>query len=200
MSDDNRIILSPTRVTMPTVGQDHDNYPPPQGQVRYDHMRTFLIGLLSQQSSESEPSERRDGTPWFDMNSGMLKIWYNGQWREYSEVISLNGEITLIEWYNSVANAISAIGNELFYGGKSSADGISDISIPSSLQSYIYSDSRAFVVVNGQSVDPRTVQFIGNPPTSIRLNAHELEVGDEYFITIRRVSNSTFVVPDIVVP
>ena len=56
------------------ASQDHDNYPPPQGQARFDHMRMAIIALLSQQASFSEPTQYRDGTPWFDLTDQTWNI------------------------------------------------------------------------------------------------------------------------------
>ncbi len=206
---DNRIRLSSVKIDFATevgiASQDHDDYPPPQGQARFDHMRMFLIGLLSQQSSYDEPTEKRDGTPWFDLNTLALKIWYNGEWQSYSNAIqlSINGDtiVTLQSWYESVVDSLASLAPELFFGGTCTISGVSDIPIPTTLQSQIYSDSRAFVCVNGQTIDPREVQFIGSPnPTTLRLTTIELEANDNFAVTIRRVPSTSFITSNVVVP
>lgn len=73
---DDRINLQPTLIdfdtTVGTTGQAHDEFPKP-GQARYDWMRSYLIGLLSNQSAFCEPIEFRLGTMWFDLNVSSFK-------------------------------------------------------------------------------------------------------------------------------
>jgi len=206
---DNRVRFPTTKINFTadvgTTSQDHDAYPPPQGQARFDHMRMFLIGLLSQQSSFSEPTEKRDGTPWFDLNTLTLRIWSNGEWQLYSTAIPLAIDgpdvITLQEWYQSVAGTLASLAPELFFAGVCTADGISDIAIPTSLQNQIYPDSRVFIHVNGQSIDPREVQFIGSPvPTALRLSTVELESNDSFVVSIRRIPATSFFTSNVVIP
>lgn len=205
---DNRIRLPGPKIDFANdvgiASQDHDNYPPPQGQARYDHMRMYLIGLLAQQSSISEPTEKRDGTPWFDLNTLALKIWINDEWKPYSAAISMeDGDTTVIlqEWYQSVSRALSSLAPELFFTGTCVSGNISDIPIPTNIQELIYPDSRVFLYVNGQLLDPREIQFIGTPfPTTIRLNTIELEVNDTYIVTIRRIPSSSFITSNVNIP
>jgi hypothetical protein len=102
---DNRIRLSSAKIDFDSefgnLGQDIDGYPPEGGQARFDHMRSVLLGLLAQQSSVNEPSQRRNGTPWFDLNTGSLKIWSDGEWRDYAEVIKI-GSGSLKDWTDNV--------------------------------------------------------------------------------------------------
>jgi hypothetical protein len=76
-----------------TTGQDHDNYPSPGTQARYDWMRLMLIGLLTHQASYEEPTQYRDGTVWYDLETLELKIWQSGDggssgaWTKLSDVI-----------------------------------------------------------------------------------------------------------------
>lgn len=203
---DNRIRFPSTKIDFANdvglASQDHDNYPPPQGQARYDHMRMFLIGLLAQQSSYIEPTEKRDGTPWFDLNTSSLKIWMNGEWHLYSSVISLTSgseTVSLQEWFESVYGTLASLAPELFFAGVCTIT-TSDIPIPTNLQSKIYSDSRAFVYVNGTLIDPREVQFIGSPtPTTLRLTTIELEANDTFVISIRRIQSDTFITPNVTI-
>lgn len=204
---DNRIRFPAGRIDFTAdvgdTSQDHDSYPAPLAQARYDHMRMYLIGLLAQQSSYDEPTQKRDGTAWLDLNDDVLKIYLDGAWHPYSSVIPLTSGVnplTLASWYENVAEAISGLAPELCYGGKATAT-TSDILIPESLRSRIYTDSRAFVVINGVSIDPRSASFIGAPvPTIIRLGTHELENGDEFFVSIRRVDVNSFNVSDVIIP
>lgn len=204
---DNRIRFDSTKIDfvadVGTTSQDHDNYPPAGGQARFDHMRMYLIGLLAQQSSFNEPSQKRDGTPWFDLNDFSLKIWVNGEWKYYSTVIPLEdtgaGIISLDDWYQSVSAALASLGSEVCFGGTCTVDGVSSIPIPTSVQAAIKSDSRAFVYVNGQAIDPRTVTIIGSPATSLQLDDVVLEVNDVFHVQIRRVPNTTFITSNVVI-
>lgn len=202
---DNRIRFPSTKINFTNdvgiTSQDHDDYPPPQGQARYDHMRMFLIGLLSQQSSTTEPTEKRDGTPWFDLNTFTLKIWINGEWKLYSDAIPMETNVTLQDWYKSVSGTLASLAPELFFAGVCTSNGISDITIPTNLQSQIYQDSYAFVYVNGLLIDPREAQFVGSPsPTTIRLTTVELENNDTFVVTIRRIPSGSFVASNVVIP
>ena len=102
---DNRLRFQPATIDFTNqvglTGQNHDNYPAPNTQARYDWMRMCIIALLSSQSSHLEPEEFRDGSLWFDLNTSTLKIRSNNDWRPISEVIevSQNTGITLDNLY-----------------------------------------------------------------------------------------------------
>lgn len=199
---DNRIRLPSTKIDFDNdvgiVSQDHDNYPPPQGQARYDHLRMYLIGLLSQQASYEEPSQYRDGTPWFDLNSLSLKIRINDGWVPFSNALLLDGSTSLTDWFSSVNLAISSSSPECFFGGSATAV-TSTISIPAEIQNKLSSESRAFLVVNGVSIDPKEVSLSGIPyPTTINLLNIELEANDQYFVTIRKIPDSCFITQNVV--
>ena len=207
---DNRIRLSSTKLNFAadvgTSGCDHDNYPPEGGQARFDHMRMFLIGLLSQQSSYDEPTEKRDGTPWFDLGSGVLKIWKNDSWMMYSEAIPIaidvdNNVTTLAEWFDNVSSALSNLAQEITFSGSCSANNLTIINIPESLRTYLYSDSRPFVHINGVLVDPRNTKLEpGALPTAVKLTNATINDGDTFTVCIRRVPNSTFYTPTVSIP
>ncbi len=209
MLPDNRIRLSPTKIDFDTevgnYGQDIDNYPPEGGQARFDHMRSVVIGLLSQQSSYSEPSQKRDGTPWFDLNTMALKIWRNNEWQLYSEAIPLadDGEgnvTTLADWFTSISGALSNIAQEITFSGISNTTGATLIPIPESLRTYLFSDSRASVYINGLLVDPRNARLEpGSLPTAVKLIDTSLQHGDVFSVYIRRIPSSTFYTPSVVV-
>lgn len=180
-------------------GGNHDNYPPAGGQARYDHMRMVIIGLLSQQASYDEPTEYRDGTPWFDLNEGILKIRFNGTWTPFSQVISVqqnaSGENTktLAQFYSELEAALVNLSSEVVYNGTASADGVTSIPIPTSLRNYIYSNSRPFVHINGLLIDPRNTTIApGVTPTTIALIGVTMNTGDTFTVTIRRIPDATF--------
>lgn len=192
-----------------TTGQDHDNYPAPLSQARFDHLRMALIGLLAQQSSFSEPSQKREGTPWFDLNTQTLRIYRNGSWMNYSEVIQLavNADGTpfrLQDWYEEVSAALSTFAPEVCFGGTFTEDGTLTLTIPSILQPKIDPDSKVFLYINGQFYDPRSIELTGSPfRTTIVLPAEYTTLisrGANYFVNIRKIPVSTFYTADVPQP
>lgn len=101
-----------------TTGQAHDTFPKP-GPARYDHMRSAIIALLSNQSSFLEPVEFRVGSLWFDLNSSSYK--YRAETpgpiitTEGSNFISLTNGIeletglSLQTWYEQVKEIITSV-------------------------------------------------------------------------------------------
>lgn len=204
---DNRLRFSSTKIDFAKdvgiASQDHDNYPPPQGQARFDHMRMILIALLAQQSSYEPPTEYRDGTPWFDLNSLTLKIRKGTEWANYSDVIGL-GQMddtqnykTLSEWYDEVRAALSVVSQEATFSGLCTADSINNISIPQALLKYVYPDTRAFVYVNGLMLDPRSCTLTN---TSINITGVLIDKNDEYTVLLRRIPASSFYTETVNIP
>jgi hypothetical protein len=204
---DNRIRFPAAKIDFATdvgiASQDHDSYPPAQGQARYDHMRMAVIGLLSQQSSFDEPSQYRDGTPWFDLNDNTLKISLNSEWIPISDAISIEQDIsglntkTLTEFITEFDEPLSSLAAEIVFSGSATATA-SSITIPTSLRSGLYSDSRAFVWVNGLLKDPRNTTI--QTGTSITLSGFTLSASDTFTVSIRRVPSSTFYTQSVSVP
>jgi hypothetical protein len=202
---DNRLRFSSTLIDFTNdvgiASQDHDNYPPPQGQARFDHMRMVVIALLCQQASFDEPTEYRNGTPWFDLNTNTLKVRTADGWVNYSEVIPLGvpdtdgNYFTLSQWFDTTNAALSSLAQEIVFNGVSTADGVTDITIPESLQEFIFTDTRVFLYLNGRLQDPRNIAIIG--VTTIRLSNISLSNGDEFTVTMRRVPNSSFYAPTV---
>jgi hypothetical protein len=207
---DNRVRLPASKIDFTNdvgvAGQDHDTYPPPQGQARFDHMRMFLIGLLAQQSSYQEPTQYRDGTPWFDLNTMQLKVRMNNDWRSYAEIIVLEedaeGTTTLADWFDSVALSLGGLAPEIVFNGSAAADDQDNIGIPESLRVHLYSDSRPFVYKNGQLLDPRNSRLNpGSNPTFVELTGGEkLDAGDTYTVMIRRIPTETWYTASVSVP
>lgn len=207
---DNRVRLPAAKIDFTNdvglSGGDHDSYPPEGGQARFDHMRMFLIGLLSQQSSFNEPSEKRDGTPWLDLNTNVLKIWINNDWHLYSDVVPVaeddDGNVTTLgEWFASVSSALSSLAQEVTFSGSSTSNDVTFINIPESLRDFLYSDSRPIVYINGALVDPRNSRLEpGALPTAVKLSNVTLSSGDTFTVFIRRIPNSTFYTPNVSIP
>lgn len=187
------------------ASQDHDNYPPPQGQARFDHMRMAIIALLCQQASFIEPTQFRNGTPWFDLNDQTLKIRRENEWVKFSEAIPLGDPVdgvhlTLEQWFTTTNAALSSLAQEVTFTGVSTADNITDITIPASLRAFIFDDTRCYFYVNGLLIDPRDCALIGSPSTTIRLTNTSLSTGDDFTVIMRRVPSSSFYVPTVSVP
>lgn len=204
---DNRMRFSSALINFQTevglANQDHDNYPMPQSQARYDHMRMVVIALLSQQSSYAEPTEYRDGTPWFDLNSQTLKIRKNDQWSNYAEAISL-GEpgtdglyMTLSEWYDSIKTTIESFTQDVVFNGSCTNDSINGIPIPETLRQFINNETRCFLYVNGLLIDPRSCTIIGN--STILLNGILLDDGDEFTVMLRRIPDNSYHTPSVII-
>lgn len=204
---DNRLRFSSTKIDFANevglASQDHDTYPPPQGQARFDHMRMVVIALLSQQSSYEAPTEFREGSPWFDLNTLTLKIRRGSEWVNYSEVIglgepdNLNNYKTLSQWYDEVRLTLSAVSQEVVFGGICTADGINNINIPQSLLIYVSPDTRAFVYVNGLMIDPRSCTLTN---TTINITGVLIDKNDEYTVVLRRVPTSSFYTESVNIP
>jgi hypothetical protein len=208
MTYDNRIRFTPALIDFVNdvglTGQDHDNYPAPGSQSRYDHIRMYLIGLLSQQSSYIEPTQKRDGTPWFDLNELCLKIYFNGNWIPYSDAIKI-GDIKLSDWCNNVDLALQGIFPDLVFFGACTLTGVDQIPIPVPLQSQITINTRVFITITSSLgsnlIDPREVQLLGAPlPTTIFLPNHQLELNDQFTVVMRRLPNETFYTATVNVP
>lgn len=204
MPNDNRIRFDAPLIDFTTTvglsGQTHDNYPAPNTQARFDHLRLFLIGLLSCQSSENEPTQYRDGTWWFDIKTNMMKIYSNGNWRHASEVIQLGKDqndlpITLQNWYDSISQVVSSLQNEVHFQSVIVTPGTTLIPIPNVFlnpTNLIVPGSKAFVHVNGVLLNPlETTLEPGNLPTAVKLPIAP-NIGDSISIVIKYIQNNRF--------
>lgn len=210
MLPDNRIRLTPTKIDFDAdvgnLGQDIDGFPAPGGQARYDWMRMVLLGLLGNQSSNLEPTQKREGTIWFDLSVLSFKVWSNNEWKLLSSAIPLNidqdgNTINLRDWFLEVSSVITGISQEITFSGSCSANGIATIPIPESLRQFLFKDSRPYLFLNGLLVDPRNSRLDSDElPTAIRLTNIVLNFGDRFTIIIRRVPNSSFHIPSITTP
>lgn len=119
MLPDNRIRLTPPAIDFTNevgeTGKAHDTFPD-AGQARYDHLRSYLMGLLSNQGSFTSPTEFRIGSLWFDLNTGTFKFRNNEgaiidhagtSWDSIAKGIGLDTNLTLDDWYTQVKEIIS---------------------------------------------------------------------------------------------
>jgi hypothetical protein len=187
------------------TGQAHDNYPAPGTQARYDHLRLYLIGLLTHQASFQSPLEYSEGTIWFDLNVNAYKTYFNNQWQDISNAIILtsdNRSITLADWYENEATIIlKSLAPEVVFGGRSTVSGIFRIPIPANMYPYIFIDSRIFMTVNStHNLDPREVSIITvGSQKFIDISPNELEANDLFYVSIRRIPNATFSTENVII-
>lgn len=199
---DSRIRLSSSKIDFDAdvgvSGLDIESYPGPNQQPRYDWMRAVLLGLLSNQASTETPTQRRDGTLWFDLNDPSLKIFSESSWLDLADVIKLDedadGEpITLTDVYSTIQ---TLIGNKptAIFNGSSGTDDVTSIPIPTSLRSAGGAGSRPLVYVNGLLLDPRSCEYVGAPtPTSIKLTGGlSINSGDSFSVIMVAVSSAFF--------
>lgn len=199
MPNDNRIRFDAPLIdfngTVGLSGQNHDNYPTPNQQARYDHMRMYLIGLLSCQSSDSPPNEYREGTWWFDTTVNMMKVYSNGAWTDASNTIRL-GTTTLQDWYDTISSTVQSIQSEVCFQTAIVSPGIMLIPIPGPLQSLIIQGSRAFVTVNGIAINPLiTTLEPGTTPTAVKVPVN-LNIDDKVSITIKFIPSPRFLLTE----
>ena len=194
------------------TGQEHDNYPAPGAQARYDHLRMYLIGLLGNQASFDQPSQYSEGTIWFDLSdqvtattAGGLKIYSNNEFTDLANVIALRdgtSSTSLSDWYANEASVIlKTLSPEVCFGGSIVTSGVSKIPIPVSLNSFINDrESRVFLTVNGVGIDPREVAInvIGSQKY-VDISPGAFDANDEFFVSIRRVPNQTFHTESVIV-
>jgi hypothetical protein len=96
------------------TGKAHDDYPTP-GPIRYDTLKSYFIGLLSNQASFLEPIEFRFGTLWFDLNTKMFKFRNDSgavidvagdSWIGLANGIEVEPGLTLAQWFSQVNEII----------------------------------------------------------------------------------------------
>jgi len=205
---DNRIkfdsALIDFETTVGTTGQDHDTYPAPDTSPRYDWFRMVLIGLLSNQASYDIPTQYRDGTTYFDLNTLSFKIYAQNAWRSLSEVIALSegtdteSTLTLAEWYSAVQETLVTTAPESTFSGRCTADGATTINLPSTISERIDTvNNRAFIYKNGILIDPRKCSLT---EANITLTGGiTLSNGDTFTIVIKNIAQQLFSVPDVLV-
>jgi len=199
---DNRIRFPSARIDFANdvgiASQDHDDFAMPGSQARYDHMRLYLTGLLSQQASFCEPTQYRVGTPWFDLNSFQSKIRVNSGFIGLADTIALQesseGEIfSLSDWYDEVTETLASISPEICFSGLFTTDNETSIPIPTESRGLVHSDSKVFVYKNGSLLDPDDVSLnSADAPTAIILSNTTFNTADSYTVLIRRGGSGDF--------
>lgn len=202
--NDNRIALPPTAVDFSNVGvtgQAHDEFPKPGQQPRYDWMRSYLIGLLSMQSSIDEPTQYRVGTPWFDKNTNTLKIWSGSEWARFDSVIGIDADDTsLATKLAEVETALSSVHPKMTYSGHCVKNNTTQIPVPDTIITALgdnTADLKPVVYINGLQMDPRKTNFVAGCPSVVILSGGlKLTKNDRFTVMIERLD--VFVLDEVV--
>ena len=194
---DNRIQLPPTEVDFDDVvgitGQAHDDFPA-AGQARYDTMRSYLIGLLSCQSSEDPPTQYRTGTLWFNRDKRAYYVWDGVNWTSLASFIAVqetSGDITsLADWSTAAQVKLDTVQPQITFSGRSVVDSSTTIPVPNAVQTAIadiFELLSPIVYINGLLIDPRSSRFsVGCPTSILLLNDVNLDIGDRFTVIIER--------------
>ena len=190
-------------------GQDHERFPYPDAQPRWDWLLMWFMSLLANQSSYEEPTQYRDGTIWFDMNTMTLKIWrsslenISGSWISLASSIELETiagiPVTLSAWYTSTNGKLSGAAPVTTFGGYVVSASATEIPVPVTLQGEIdLIKTRPFVFINGLLVDPRNCEYF--TATTIKLlNLVQLVQDDKFTVVIQNIMPANFSIPDVVI-
>jgi hypothetical protein len=190
-------------------GQDHERFPYPDAQPRWDWLLLWYISLLANQSSYDEPTQYRDGTLWFDLNDLTLKIWRSslenitGSWMSLASVIELETittiPVTLSAWYTSTNSKLSGAAPVTTFGGYVASTSATEIPVPVTLQGEIdLIKTRPFVYINGLLIDPRNCEYY--TATTIKLlNSTTLVKDDTFTVVIMNILPNNFSIPDVVI-
>lgn len=200
---DNRLRFDPTRIDFETdvgvTGQDHDEYPAPGQQPRFDWFRMYLIALLSCQSSTEEPTQYREGSYWFDLTTLEMKVRRDGSWVGLAAAIGLGTNddgslLTLADWFTTVQALLTATTSTAVFNGSCNTVAQTVIPIPEALRASATSNSRPLVYKNGLLVDPRLCAYSGSPVrTSVHLTGGvTLGVGDTFTVLLLNVTPALF--------
>jgi len=211
MSDqnDNRIRLDETPIDFTRtddVDQLHSEYPSPNVQSRYDFMRSYLIGLLSNQSSpgDCEPYEKRIGTTWFNKDIAML-LMYNGEQfdsiSKYLSVEIVNGDNTsgnssLQSVIDDIRSIIAFAGPRAVWSGIFTSDENNFIPIPDEFQEYsTLPDMKAFVYIDGLLIDPRRTIIDSQTPKQINLVGVDSKPNQTFTVKLEKATVKSETIP-----
>jgi hypothetical protein len=182
------------------LSQDIDNYPQPNSQARYDHMRMVILGLLANQASENEPSQYREGSLWFDLKTEELKIRKGENWVDISESISLGEDLSLKSWYESTSESLKSIKSEIIYHGTVISLGITSIPIPQTVRKFIDNNSVPLVYLNGILLETQSVAInsIINP-TAINISSQNVPQNSKFTVIIKNLPTTNYIEEPIII-
>lgn len=206
MSDkDNRI-----RLDMPIVdfglagetGELHDKYPKPKTQARYDLMRSFLIGLLSNQSSDEEvdgaPFEKRTGTLWFKKKAKLLEIFNGEEFQDLSKYIGItvnDEKVSLESVILKMLLGLQYSAPRVIWCGRFvyGSENINNIVIPEAYQGYAAIEKmHPMVYVDGQLIDPRDTVIQVGSPSYVKINGNfNPKSNQRYTVILEHVTDIT---------
>ncbi len=179
------------------TGQDHDNWPSAQGQARYDWFRMAFIALLANQSSYDAPTQYREGTFWYDLNTETIKVFRNGQWADLSEAIQVSPVYSLASLVQTLESILPTISPNITWSGVCNATQSASIPIPVSVQTSLSSRSKAMVYINGSLLDPRTCTILGT--ALVKLSGTQLVQGDRFTVTILGFDSTHYITETVAV-
>lgn len=200
---DNRIRLDPPIVDFSksgTTGELHDNYPKPNTQARFDLMRTYLIGLLSNQSSDEdtdgEPFEKRTGTLWYKKKAALLEIFNGTKFEDLSKHIGItvgDSEVSLESMMLNVLASLNYVAPRAIWCGRFDFSPTNNISIPAAYQGYAaIKNMHPLVYINGLLIDPRDTVIQSGSPSYIKINDNfNPEAGQKYTVILEHVTDIT---------
>jgi len=185
------------------TGQGHESWPSAGAQPRWDWMLIWLISLLSNQASYETPTEYRDGSLWFDLNTLSLKIYSDSAWRGLADVIAISeGETSettksLTQYLEEIQPAVESITPSMTWSGTCTSESVTTLTVPSSLRSHVViGRSRPLIYKNGLLLDPRLCNF--SSISFIDLTGDlTIEADDTYTVIVQNIPNSMFTVADV---
>ena len=209
MGDDNRIRLDTLPVDFTATeatGGLHDAYPGPNTQARYDQMRSVLIGLLSNQSSQSEPFEKRTGTFWYKRTADGTKEYVKvhtgqeidgsgGNWTSLSDHIGLTvgtEDLSLTEVITNIMATLQYVAPRVVWSGAFSYDNNNNtITIPNAFTGYAaIPNMHVLVYIDGLLIDPRITSLISGEFSYIQLtDAFKAKPGQKYTVIMEHVTD-----------
>ena len=214
MGNDNRIRLDLTPVPFPpAVGAPQeqtgclsDSFPTPNSQARYDQIRSFLLGLLSNQSSPDEPYEKRTGTLWYqrstttnanefiNVHRGPESDGTGGTWDSLADHIAItNGDTitTLAEAMATVFATLQYSAPRVIWSGQIAIGNSSNtILIPPDFNGYAaMPNMQALVYINGLLLDPRICVIIPGEAAYIQItDAFILQPNQKFSVILEYVT------------
>ena len=201
-ASDFRIDLSAPLVTFPPSAV---RYPTAGGQARFDHMSSFLNGLLASQAAPLPPTIYNEGTLWFDTSTSVIRVYTNGGWVSLASLISVQEPtaedanaplITLQSWFSSISSYLSTFSPPITFTGQATVV-TNTINIPQSIAP-ISGSYRVFLYINGLLKDPRfCVLQGGNVATNITLSGFSLNPGDSFTVLLLGILQQNFFLPTV---
>lgn len=199
--NDNRIDFTEYPVDLSRLGltgQAHDQYPQPNTAARFDLMRQFLIGLLSNQScnedDHGEPSEKRTGTLWFKKKAALLTLFNDGfkNLSEFIGVVDLEDQVRVLQ--DVITELLTSnlyVAPRIIWPGFFTSDEVNNIPIPEEYQGFVgINKIGVLVYVDGRLIDPRKTVIVKNDPAYIHISSSvEIEPEQSYTVIMEHITS-----------